>query len=69
MSSILLLLQKCVELLIKAGVSINAQDSMGIIALHYAGACGHEDVFQFLIDSGADRSLKDEDGIVATLAR
>lgn len=51
-----------VQLLLKAGTSINKQDREGQTALHYASSCGHRDLVRILLEHGADATLADDDG-------
>lgn len=58
-----------IQALVKAGANVNAQDVNGRTALHFI-ACGSEKnddenslkIAQFLIERGADISIKDNDG-------
>jgi ankyrin repeat protein len=43
---------------LKVGVFVNLQNSGGWSALHWAAACGHLDVISFLLENGADPTLK-----------
>lgn len=53
------------EILIKAGAQIDAQDYRGQTALHRAAICGHEGVAQLLKDKGADLNIADDQGETA----
>lgn len=46
-------------------IDINTKDMDGQTALHYASSCGHEEVLKFLLESGADLSIKNCDGHTA----
>jgi ankyrin repeat protein len=48
-----------VELLIERGANINATSKDGTTVLHHAAAMGREAVVQYLIDNGADLSIRD----------
>lgn len=43
-------------------VNIDLKDSGGQTALHYASSCGHRDCAKLLLNSGADRTIVDEEG-------
>lgn len=43
-------------------VNLNLKDSGGQTALHYASSCGNRECVKLLVDSGADRSISDDDG-------
>ncbi|GHJ88535.1 hypothetical protein NliqN6_4937 [Naganishia liquefaciens] len=45
--------------------SLNAQDSMGLTPLHLASDRGHVDAVRYLLESGADRMLKDSEDLLA----
>lgn len=49
-----------VELLLAAGEDINAIGDMGLTAAHYAASGQHKNVFDLLMDRGADASIVDE---------
>jgi ankyrin repeat protein len=51
------------RLLINAGAEINRQCEHGRTALQMAAAWGHLDVFQRLIQHGADPTIRDEQGM------
>lgn len=51
-----------VELLLKKGAGINAQDNDNRTPLHEAMAYRRYDVARYLVDHGADTSLKNKDG-------
>lgn len=58
----------CVRLLVDAGAKLNPVDSSfgdGNTALHKAILGGHEDVYAYLVDKGADINLANSDGITA----
>lgn len=42
-------------------VNIDLKDSGGQTALHYASSCGNRDCVKLLVDSGADRTIPDEE--------
>ena len=42
---------------------LDAVDGEGQTALHYAASCAHADLVTLLLDRGADRTLKDGDGL------
>jgi ankyrin repeat protein len=48
--------------LLEAGADINAQDSIGYTALHYAVDSEYPDVCQFLIEKGARLNIRSEEG-------
>jgi RNA polymerase primary sigma factor len=50
---------------ISRGINVNACDEKGRTALIIAAARGHEDICNFLLESGADPCLKDTDGNTA----
>lgn len=43
-------------------MNIDLKDSGGQTALHYASSCGNRDCVKLLLDSGADRTIPDEEG-------
>lgn len=43
-------------------VNIDLKDSVGQTALHYASSCGNRDCVKLLVNSGADRTVPDEEG-------
>ncbi|XP_062543122.1 acyl-CoA-binding domain-containing protein 6 [Armigeres subalbatus] len=45
-----------------AAVNMDLQDCSGQTALHYASSCGNRDCVKLLVDSGADRTVSDEEG-------
>jgi len=51
--------RRAVELLLKAGLDVNAQGDMGHTALHYATAA---DVIALLLAHGASRTIRNEFG-------
>ena len=42
---------------------LDAVDSEGQTALHYAASCAHADLVTLLLERGADRTLQDGDGL------
>ncbi len=59
-----------VRLLVEAGAEINRQCEHGRTALHMAAAWGHLDVVEYLLDQGADSTIRAEvDGTPAEMAR
>lgn len=44
------------------GIDIDLRDAGGQTALHYASSCGNRDCVKVLVDSGADRNAKDDEG-------
>jgi ankyrin repeat protein len=53
--------------LIDAGAAINRKCEHGRTALHMAAAWGHLDVVQFLVESGADRTVRDDQGMTPAM--
>ena len=51
--------------LITLGANINHQDQNGNSALHYAAMVDNVEICQFLLDNKADRSIKNNDGLIA----
>ncbi|XP_070608433.1 ankyrin repeat domain-containing protein 22 [Erythrolamprus reginae] len=51
-----------IKMLIRTGVSINAQDDSGRTALHYACEMKNQTIIPLLVEADADLSLKDKDG-------
>lgn len=47
-----------VQVLIKAGVNVNAKDDLNEITLIYAARCGCVDIVKVLIEAGANLSVK-----------
>lgn len=45
-----------------ARADINLRDTGGQTALHYASSCGNYECVKLLVDSGADRTLPDDEG-------
>ncbi|XP_072421006.1 ankyrin repeat and death domain-containing protein 1A [Chiloscyllium punctatum] len=55
------------ELLLKKGVNINAKNSIGRTALHWAAGAGHEQAVKFLLDHNASVDDQDSFGMNALL--
>jgi ankyrin repeat protein len=53
-----------VKTLIKAGADVNAVDGEGMTALTLAACCAGQDVIKLLLESGADKSVRDIHGKV-----
>ena len=59
-----------VRALVAAGANVNRQCEHGRTALHMAAAWAHLDVVMFLMDDGADPSIRDDEGMTpARVAR
>lgn len=43
-------------------MDINLQDAGGQTALHYASSCGNHNCVKLLVDSGADKTVQDDEG-------
>jgi len=54
-----------IDLLLQKGVSVNETDDFGNTALHYAAQVLSLDTARFLVSKGADKSLKNKDGLSA----
>ena len=54
---------EAMELLLSAGVNINAQDNQGRSAAHGAAMWGYTDVIRFMAQNGADLTIKDKRGL------
>lgn len=54
-----------VRLLTKSGASVNARDERGVTPLLIAAGAARSDVIEFLLDNGADPSVKDNTGMDA----
>jgi len=52
-----------VQVLLKYGADVNAQDEEGQTALHYACSVGYESVIQILLKSSADKAISDNEGL------
>lgn len=55
-------LDNVAKALIENKADINAQDKLGMSALHYAAREGHSEVIKLLIESGANKTLQDSRG-------
>ncbi|XP_067100698.1 ankyrin repeat and SAM domain-containing protein 3 isoform X1 [Osmerus mordax] len=55
------------NLLLEAGVSVNATTGKGLTPLMLAASCGNESIAYFLLQQGADLELKDSRGWTALL--
>ena len=53
-----------VELLVRAGIDIDAAGDMGCTALHYARMKKRDDVYSFLIAHGASKGIRNEFGLL-----
>ncbi len=59
-----------VRVLVEAGAEVNRQCEHGRTALHMASAWGHLDVVEYLLDQGADPTIRAEvDGTPEDMAR
>jgi len=55
-----------VKLLVKSGAKVNAQDEyMKLTALHFSAFWGNVEMAKFLLESGADPSIENDDGLTA----
>jgi len=52
----------CAQVLIEAGIRVNAKNSCGRTALHYAMENRDHDLIAILIEAGANQDIKDADG-------
>ena len=52
-------------LLVKLGADVNATNTMGVAALHFAAAAGHEDTVEHLLELGAHLHAANRDGWTA----
>lgn len=55
--------KRMVKFALRKGLNINAQNSAGQTALHYCFAYGHRALASYLIDKGADDSIKNAEGL------
>lgn len=58
-----------VKTLLKKGVSVNAQDSAGYTALHYAARNGHYEICKILVENDAETNVQTRCGRAAPLHR
>ena len=56
---------KAAAALIKRGCDVNAKDTSGYTALHYAGSNNRRETARVLLERGADRTIKDKVGKTA----
>ncbi|NXA12746.1 ANR22 protein, partial [Sapayoa aenigma] len=54
--------ENLVKMLLRAGVNVNATDSSGSTALHYACKTKNQAVIPLLLEAHADTSVKNQDG-------
>ena len=54
-----------IKLLVEKGADINAQDGRGCTALMRAAYIGYPELVNFLLEHGADKSVKDYEGNLA----
>ncbi|NWI92566.1 ANR22 protein, partial [Pitta sordida] len=54
--------ENLVKMLLRAGVNVNATDSSGSTALHYACKMKNQAVIPLLLEAHADTSVKNQDG-------
>jgi len=52
-----------IDVLLRHGVDINAQDGSGFTALHIASQWGNDALMNYLIDKGADSSIQTNNGM------
>ena len=55
--------EMAVLLLDRDPLLLDAVDGEGQTALHYAASCSHVDLVTLLLEKGADRTVKDGDGL------
>ena len=53
------------KVLLQAGATVDAVDNHKVTALHSAAYCGKIQVVEELLDAGADKALKNDDGKTA----
>tara|TARA_R110000851_G_scaffold70190_3_gene156633 strand:+ start:124 stop:417 length:294 start_codon:yes stop_codon:yes gene_type:complete len=59
-----------IDLLISANANLNATNSLGQTALHISAQYGYIDIVRSLLNAGADKNIRDNDGYLAVdLAR
>ena len=56
---------EAVMLLVEYGAKVNECDTDGYTALHEAAVIGNEDIIIFLLQNGADKTLRTNDGASA----
>lgn len=56
---------KVLQLLLRAGIGVDAQDTTGTTAAHLAARIGHVEVFQALLQAKADVTITDQSGNTA----
>jgi ankyrin repeat protein len=55
------------RLLLDAGAEVNRQCEHGRTALHMAAAWGHSDLVKYLIENGADPTIRDEENMTPAM--
>ncbi len=53
------------KILVEKGAKLDIQDNAGRTALHLASSYGKIEVVQYLVNAGADATIKDKDGKTA----